>query len=285
MMARKGGLGRGLDALIPRGEEGLASTEVIQVSIEDIQPNPRQPRGRFPEESLEELAESIRVHGVIQPVILSPGRAAGTFFLVAGERRWRAAGIAGLAAIPASVREVTEQQKLLWAVIENIQRSDLNPLDSAEAYRQLSEDFGLTHEEIAERVGKSRTAVSNTLRLQSLPLVAKAALSKDEISEGHARAILSLQNERGQIALLEIILKENLSVRQAEVLAQKYKGEKPPKKEPQPRPPEITALEDQLRTALGTKVTLTSGKKGGTISIHYYSDEELNTLIDRLMAE
>ncbi|MDX1436128.1 MAG: stage 0 sporulation protein J, partial [Anaerolineales bacterium] len=150
---------------------------------------------------------------------------------------------------------------------------------------QLSEDFGLTHEEIAEKVGKSRTAVSNTMRLQSLPLVAKAALSKEEISEGHARTLLSLPNERAQIALLEVILKDNLSVRQAERLAQKYKGEKPPRKEPKPRSPEITSIEDQLRISLGTKVHLTRGRKGGTISIRYYSDEELNSLIDRLTGE
>lgn len=282
-MARKGGLGRGLDALIPRGEEGLTSIEVIQVSIDDIKPNPRQPRGRFPEEPLDELADSIRQHGVIQPVILSPSREPGIYLLVAGERRWKAASIAGLATIPAIIREVTEQQKLLWALVENIQRTDLNALDSAEAYRQLSEDFGLTHEEIAERVGKSRTTVSNTLRLLSLPLVAKAALSKDEISEGHARAVLSLQNEKAQIALLEVILKENLSVRQAEALANKYKGEKPAKKKPKPKSPELASLEEQLRNNLGTKVLLTRGKKGGTISIHYYSDEELNALVDRLL--
>jgi ParB family chromosome partitioning protein len=284
-MVRKSGLGRGLDALIPGGEEALAAMEVIQVPLAQIKPNPRQPRSRFPEEPLDELADSIREHGVLQPILLSPAHEAGSFFLVTGERRWKAARIAGLTTIPALVREVTEQQKLLWALIENIQRSDLNPLDSAEAYRQLSEDFGLTHEEIAERMGKNRATVSNTLRLLSLPLVAKAALSKDEITEGHARAILSLHSDRAQIALLEVILKERLSVRQAEALAQKYKGEKPPRPEVKPKPPEVAALEEQLQNSLGTRVNLRRGKRGGTISIRFYSDEELNALVDRLMNE
>jgi ParB family chromosome partitioning protein len=282
-MVRKSGLGRGLDALIPGGDEAVAGAEVIQVPLDLIKPNPRQPRSRFAEEPLDELADSIREHGVLQPVLLSPAREPGSYYLVTGERRWKASRLAGLATIPAIVREVTEQQKLVWALIENIQRTDLNPLDSAEAYRQLSEDFGLTHEEIAGRVGKNRATVSNTLRLLSLPLVAKAALSKDEITEGHARAVLSLPNERAQIALLEVILKERLSVRQAESLAQKYKGEKPPQPEAKPRPPEVRALEEQLQNTLGTRVVLRRGRKGGTISIRFYSDEELNSLVDRLM--
>ena len=282
-MVRKSGLGRGLDALIPGGDEAVAGAEVIQVPLDLIKPNPRQPRSRFAEEPLDELADSIREHGVLQPVLLSHAREPGSYYLVTGERRWKASRLAGLATIPAIVREVTEQQKLVWALIENIQRTDLNPLDSAEAYRQLSEDFGLTHEEIAGRVGKNRATVSNTLRLLSLPLVAKAALSKDEITEGHARAILSLPNERAQISLLEVILKERLSVRQAESLAQKYKGEKPPQPEAKPRPPEVSALEEQLQNTLGTRVVLRRGRKGGTISIRFYSDEELNSLVDRLM--
>jgi ParB family transcriptional regulator, chromosome partitioning protein len=282
-MARKSGLGRGLDALIPQGEENLVSGAVTEVPIDHIEPNPRQPRTRPVEEALVELAESIREHGVIQPVILSPGRKSNAYYLVAGERRWKAAKLAGLTTVPAIIREVTEQQRLLWALIENIQRADLNPMEAAEAYRQLGEDFGLTHEEIAQRVGKNRATVSNTLRLLGLPLVAKAAITKGVITEGHARALLSLQSEDAQIALLQIILTENLSVRQAEALAQKYKGEKPPPKEPKAVAPELVALEEQLQDALGTRVRLSRNRKGGSITIHFYSDEELNALMDRLL--
>lgn len=282
-MARKSGLGRGLDALIPRGERSLPTSGVTHVSLESISPNPRQPRSRMDEEELAELAHSIQEHGVIQPLIVTRGREADRYFLIAGERRWRAARQAGLHTVPVIVREATEQQRLLWALIENVQRADLSPLESAEAYRQLSEDFGLSHAEIADRVGKSRSAVSNTLRLLKLPLVVQQALTKNHVQEGHARALLGLPTVQAQAAVLQTVMTKGLSVRQTEELVSKYGGKRPQAKSKPPRSPELTALEEKLREALGTRVKLTPGRKGGRLIIHYYSDEELNALVDQIL--
>jgi ParB family chromosome partitioning protein len=284
-MARKSGLGRGLDALIPRGERSLPAAGVVQVSVDLIEPNPRQPRTRLDESELAELAVSIQEHGIIQPVIVTRGREPEKYYLIAGERRWKAAIQAGLETIPALVREATEQQRLLWALIENVQRADLSPLESAEAFRQLSEDFGLSHAEIAIRVGKSRVTVTNTLRLLKLPLVIQQALAKGLIREGHGRALLALPTVQGQTAALQTVLNQALSVRQTEKLVQKLSGQKPA---PRPRPtpsPELIALEERLRDRLGTKVRLTQSRRGGTLIIHYYSDEELNALVDNILGD
>lgn len=284
-MARRTGLGKGLDALIPRSESPATTSDLTQIPIDQIEPNPRQPRVRMDDGELAELAASIREHGVIQPLIVSRGREADKYYLIAGERRWRAARQAGLQRVPAIIREVTEQQRLLWALIENVQRTDLSPLEAAEAYRQLTEDFGLTHEEVATRVGKSRTAVTNTLRLLKLPLVVQQALTKGHIREGHARALLALPTVQAQTAALQTVLTKELSVRQTEKLVQKMTGQKP---EPTARPapaPEILALEEQLRERLGTRVRLTRGRKGGTLIIHYYSDEELDALVELILGE
>ncbi|KPL76037.1 stage 0 sporulation protein J [Ornatilinea apprima] len=285
-MARKGGLGKGLDALIPsQPVEGQTPTQGMAVSIAKIVPNPRQPRQVLREEDLQDLAASIKEHGIIQPLIVSYDAAADTYILIAGERRLKAAAMAGLTAVPVVIRQVNDQQQLELALIENIQRADLSPLETAEAYQHLHNDFGLSHEEIAVRVGKSRVAVTNTLRLLKLPESILKALTLGEISEGHARALLALTSSQAQVAALQTILNQKLTVRQTEELVQKLSGEKPAALPRKPIAPEIKALEEKLRDQLGTRVTMRHGKKGGTLTLHYYSTEELDTLLSILLKE
>jgi len=283
-MSRKSGLGRGLDALIPGGEPA-ARSGVIQIPVDLISPNPRQPRRSFDAGELSELAASMREHGVIQPLIVSDDRQGEGYVLIAGERRLMAAREAGLEQVPAILREADDQQRLELALIENVQRADLNPLEAAEAFRQLAEDFHLSHEEIAARVGKSRAAVTNTLRLLKLEASVQQALIDERIRAGHARALLALPTHQAQEAALKVIVDRDLTVRQTEELVRKLSGQKPSPSPKQVPEPEIVALEERLRASLGTKVRLNRRSKGGTITIHYYSDEELNTLIDRLIEE
>ena len=284
-MARKSGLGRGLDALIPGSEGKQESVGVLEVSVDQIVPNPRQPRSNMDGEELEELAESIREHGVIQPLIVTKEEWGGKYILIAGERRLEAARKAKINKVPVLVREASDQEMLELALIENVQRADLNPLETAEAYRQLSEDFSLSHDEIASRVAKSRVTVTNTLRLLNLTIGVQMALTEAKISEGHARALLGLNSPQAQAAVLQSIVKKGLNVRQTEELVRKLSGEKPiPKEKPEPSP-EIVSLQERLQNSLGTRVNLNHRRNGGTITIHYYSDEELNALIDRLMGE
>jgi ParB family chromosome partitioning protein len=289
-MARRPGLGKGLNALIPESEEtkkdsNLSSDQgIIQIPITQIQPNPQQPRSKIDEEALDELSASIREHGIIQPLIVSKNEDE-VYTLIAGERRWRAAQKAGLTMVPVIERSVSEQGQLELALIENLQRADLTPLEMAEAYHTLSENFSLTHEQIAERVGKSRTSVTNTLRLLNLPDQVKNALAENLISEGHARALLSLSTPNAQRAALSTILNLGLNVRQTEALVKKLSGEKPLSK-PKPAPsPEAQALESRLRNYFGTKVNLNQSKNGGSLVIYYYSDEELNDILDKILPE
>jgi ParB family chromosome partitioning protein len=284
-MPQKTGLGRGLGALIPGGDNVQLGNGVMMVPVEKVLPNPRQPRNMMHPESLEELTLSVREHGVLQPLIVTLGEADGLYILIAGERRLQAARLAGLASVPVLVREATDQQRLELAIIENVQRSDLSALEEAEAYRQLAEDFELSHEGIAARVGKSRVAVTNTLRLLRLPDSVKNALIEKRISEGHARALLALSTPEAQTAALHTVLAQELNVRQTEILVRKLSGENPLPKPKPAVPPDILVLEDRLRSSLGTKVTLRSGRKGGTLTIHYYSNEELDTLTTRLLKD
>ncbi len=284
-MAKKSGLGRGLDALIPTGESPVSESGISQVSTSSIAPNPRQPRSHFDPQELEELSASIRENGIIQPLIITPGQQPGQYILIAGERRLLAARQAGLDTVPVVIRDASEQQLVELALIENVQRADLNPLEAAEAYRQLSEDFSLSHEEIAVRVGKSRVSITNTLRLLKLPQAIQQALVDGRISEGQARALLALPSPQAQEAALVTILKNELTVRQVEELVRKLTGQKPPAAPRPAAPPEITAVEERLRSYLGTKVSLSPRRKGGTLVIHYYSDEELNNLIERILRE
>lgn len=278
----KRGLGKGLDALIPGDLQAEQSNGVQQIAINVITPNPSQPRTEINQNGLEELAKSIQEHGILQPLILTKNPSGNDYTLIAGERRLRAAEIAGLEFVPAIIRDATELEQLEIALIENIQRENLSPVEAALAYQKLNDEFGLSHEAISSSVGKSRTTVTNTMRLLKLPDEILSALQTKEISEGHARALLGLNSKKSQVAVLQTITKNNLNVRQAEELVRKFSGTKPKKQSKElETSPEITSLEDELRTILGTKVTLKNGKKGGTVIIHYYSDEELESLIDR----
>lgn len=286
-MARKGGLGKGLDALIP-GEvtdQSANNNGPMFIHRDLIVPNPHQPRDRMDSEDLEDLANSIREHGILQPLIVSFDPLTGMYTLIAGERRLRASGIAGLEQVPVIVRDVSDQERLELALIENVQRADLSPLETAQAYQELADLFNLSHEEISARVGKSRVSVTNTLRLLKLPDSVLKALSDDTISEGHARALLGLTTSQAQTAALQTVLNQGLNVRQTEELVRKMQGHKPEPVVEKPVDPEIKELEERLQTRLGTKVSLTHGAKGGTVTIHYYSDEELNAIVSSLLEE
>jgi ParB family transcriptional regulator, chromosome partitioning protein len=284
-MTRKTGLGKGLDALIPAGESSLPARDISLLPAEKISPNPRQPRSRFDPEELAELSASIREHGVIQPLIVTRAEQPGQFTLIAGERRLLAARLAGLQEVPVILREASEQQLVELALVENVQRADLGPLEAAEAYRQLAEEFNLSHEEIAARVGKSRTAITNTLRLLKLPPDIQRALAEESITEGHARALLALPTPQAQRAALHTILQHGLNVRQSEELVRKLCGEQPEKPPKPAPPPEVKAIEERLRQRLGTRVTLNRRGDRGQLVIHYYSDEELNALIDLILGD
>ena len=284
-MAHKSGLGRGLGALIPGDEEALLEKGITFVPVASISPNPRQPRKVKRPEELQELTESIRAHGVLQPLIVTRGDREGRYVLIAGERRWNAARLAGLDEVPVIIREATDQERLELAIIENVQRSDLSALEEAEAYRQLAEDFSLSHEAIAARVGRSRVTVTNTLRLLKLPDSVKNALVEGKISQGHARALLALTTPEAQAAALRTVLSHELNVRKTEELVRKLSGEKTAAPSRAVVTPEIHSLEESLRSSLGTRVSLRTTSRGGTITIHYYSQEELDALIARLMGD
>lgn len=283
-MSRRRGLGRGLDALIPSAAEEGAG-DIAQLDVDGIDRNPRQPRRNFDQTDLKDLADSIREHGVLQPLIVARLEGREGLVLIAGERRLEAAKMAGLATVPAVVREATEEQFLVWALIENLQREDLNPIEAAEGYRQLAEDFELSHGAIAERVGKSRSTVSNALRLLNLPPAVQQSVEARTISEGHARALLGLPNPEAQEAALKTVVERELTVRQTEVLVRRLSGKREKRPSEPARSPEEKALEDELRQSLGTKVRLRRSKGGGSLTLHFYSDEELNALVDRLLGK
>ena len=293
-MTTRRGLGKGLGALIPPGDAAAAAGRppagVAEVSVEEIAPNPRQPREAIDAQALAELADSIRTHGLIQPLVLAmaPDGATTRYYLVAGERRWRASQLAGLKAVPAIVKEVTPQGMLELALVENVQRADLNPLEEAAAYQSLVEEFGLTQEVVAARVGKSRVAVANSMRLLRLPDAAKAAVMAGVIREGHARALLGLADDDLIEQGLAVVIENELTVRQTEELVrrtlqrvQEQASEDTPGEEEES--PETRELESRLRDALGTKVNLFRSRRGGRIVIHFYSEEELGSIYDMLV--
>ena len=284
-MARKGGLGKGLDAIIPSKEAAQSESGVTYLPADQIQANPRQPRQAMDDEGLRDLAASIREHGILQPLIVTTDPQTGQYQLIAGERRLRAARLAGLGQVPVLFRQVTDQERLELALIENVQRADLSPLETAEAYLQLHEVFSLSHDEIADQVGKSRTAVTNTLRLLKLAEPVRFALAEGKISEGHARALLGLNSLSAQIAAVQIVISHDLTVRQTEEYVRKLTGIRPQAPKVIQPAPEVEALEEQLRSYLGTRVTLRKGKKGGSLTIHFFSDEELNALVGQIIRE
>ncbi|MCS7087919.1 MAG: ParB/RepB/Spo0J family partition protein [Thermoflexales bacterium] len=293
-MAPKIGLGRGLDALLPANPAGeaQASTQgsIVELPVHEIRANPRQPRMARGQEALnlEELAASIREHGVLQPIIVTRTQGEGApYTLIAGERRWRAAQLAGLTHIPAIIKEVSSREQLELALIENIQRSDLSPLEEANAYQQLINEFGMTQELVADRVGKSRAAVANAIRLLKLPGQIQAALMQGEITEGHARALLGLSSAADQLAVLQEIRSRGLNVRQTEELVRRMTSGTPRSKkiERHEHWREAREYEARLREALQTKVSLQRSRKGGRIVIEFYSDEEFQVLFERLVGE
>ena len=281
-MPARSGLGKGLDALIPGGSGAVSGAGASQVPIDSIAHNPRQPRQSFKESELQELAASIREHGIIQPLVVAPAMG-GTYTLIAGERRLQAARRAGLNRVPVVIRSASDQQLLELALIENVQRADLNPIEEAQAFQHLAREFNLSHEAIAARVAKSRVAVTNTLRLLEASTAVKQALVDSKISEGHARALLTLSSAKAQEIALQRVLNLDLSVRQTELFARKLSGKVPaPKKKPR-RAADVADLERKLRASLGTKVTLKHGRKGGSLTVYYYSSEELDALLERLL--
>ena len=279
---RAHGLGRGLSTLIPQRTVGLAAP--TDIAIDRVRPNPNQPRRRFNEAELATLAESIREHGVLQPILVT--ETIDGYRLVAGERRLRAAAAAGLERIPAVVRQLDDQAQLEVALIENLQREDLDAIEAARGFRRLIDEFGFSPEQIAARVGRARSTVANTLRLLELAPSVQAAIGDRRITEGHGRALGGLSVDH-QDHVLGTVIDQDLSVRQTEELVRRLREPRPPAPETAVAPapgtdPDLERVEEDLRRALGTKVSLARSRRGGRIVIEYYSDEDLGRLYDRL---
>ncbi len=279
-MTQTRGLGRGLSAIIPN------TAGVDEVDIDLIVPNTHQPRASISDNALEDLAESIRQHGVLQPLLVSPGDSQGVYQLIAGERRLRASRMAGLRRVPVVIKDVAAHQRLELALVENLQREDLHPLEEAQAYRRLSDEFSLTQEAIAARVGRSRTSVANAVRLLALSDEIKASLTSREITEGHARALLAIEDAAARRAAWRRVVDGGLTVRQTEELARRPQAVEQSVSAHATAPqqdPEVAALESRLRASLGTKVELRSRPNGrGRLVLHFYSNEELEGLLERL---
>lgn len=279
-MSRKA-LGKGIHAIIPEETQQALAAEARPIRLDEIRPNPFQPR-QDAKENLDELVNSIREHGVLQPVVVRRRR--DGYELVMGERRFRAAGLAGLTEIPAVVRSVDDASMLEMALVENVQRRDLNPMEEALAYQRLATDFGLTHEDIARRVGKDRSTVSNSLRLLSLPFKVRDALAAGQITAGHARALLQLESRREQVELCERIVREGLSVRAVERLCAGSRARRNPPVKPE-RDVFLKQLEESLQEALGTRVVIREPKRAGApgeVAIVYLSTDDLNRIADQI---
>ncbi len=280
MSARATGpaLGRGLSALIPSRDE--RSSGPHEILLAEIHVNPNQPRRDVEHANLEALATSISDHGVLQPILVT--ETLDGYRVVAGERRVQAARLAGLETIPAVVRQLADREQLELALVENVQREDLNPIEEANAFRQLADEFGLTQDDIARQVGRARTTIANTLRLLDLEPGVQLAVADGRLSEGHARALVGLPAIQ-QMHLVSTIVEAGMSVRQAEELARRLREPREPRPAAEGRTdPDLERVEDDLRTALGTKVSVARGRKGGRIVIEYYNDEDLGRLYDRL---
>ncbi|MBW1988602.1 MAG: ParB/RepB/Spo0J family partition protein [Deltaproteobacteria bacterium] len=285
---KKNRLGRGLDALLDLSgdmmEEESGHLPYFLCPVADIRPNRYQPRRTFSEEELAELSQSIQEQGVLQPLLVREDKNGG-YELVAGERRLRAARMAGLSSVPVVVRELTDQQVMFATLVENIQRENLNPLEAAEGYQRLMDEFGLTQEEIAQRVGKKRSTVANLLRLRTLPEKVQKLVADKVLSMGHARAICSLPEREDQESVAAKVAAKGLSVRETEALVKKLL-EAPAQAEPPPPTPEqlhIRRLAEDLSRRLGTKVAIQRKGKKGTLSIEFYKDEDLNRIIELLL--
>lgn len=291
MAASKGrGLGKGLEALfndveINAHDRSSENQEgILFLDINDIKPNSKQPRKNFPDDKIEELARSIETHGIIQPIMVRPSGEG--YEIVAGERRWRAARKASLKQVPCIIRELSEEQNMLVAIIENMQREDLNPMEEAEALNQMITTYGMTQEEVSKSVGKSRPYITNALRLLKLPPEIQSMVVQGDLTNGHARAIAGIKELKRQLHVAGKIVKDGLSVRETEALASKENegtGTKPAKAKARAKNREITDMEEELKTALGTKVAINHGSRRGKIEIEYYSRDELERLLELLM--
>ena len=285
-MGQRKALGRGLNALLGTSDLDGDADQLREIDIDRILPNSHQPRKNFDEASLNELANSIREHGVVQPIVVR-ALEDGFFQLVAGERRWRAAQRAGLLRIPAVIREASEHASLEIALIENLQREDLNPIEEAQAYERLITEFGMTQEEVARRVGKNRTTVSNMLRLLRLPPEVQQWLRENRLTTGHAKALLSLSDLNAILDSAKKIIQGNYSVRQAEMLVSRYSSNAAGKDDSEGAPavvdPNVTAAVHALEQALGTKVTVQESGGKGKIELHFFSFEEMNRLYEGLL--
>ncbi|MFC1633167.1 ParB/RepB/Spo0J family partition protein [Patescibacteria group bacterium] len=284
----KAGLGKGLEALIPKKVDlnvKKIGGGVEEVSVEKIKPNPNQPRKEFNEVELKELADSIKEHGVLQPLVVAPDKAQmGEYFIIVGERRWRAAKLAGLKAVPVIIREVDQQKNLELAIVENIQRTDLNPLEEAQGYAQLRDEFNLTQAQIADKVGKQRTTVANILRLLDLPVAAQKALAAGKITAGHAKIILGQSDTNKQLELLDAILKKKLTVRDSEALLRSTQVKAHTRRQNY-TDPESTKMAQQLSDRLGAKVKLKRSTTGGQLIITWDDIAAGKKILDTLLSQ
>lgn len=279
-MAKKGGLGKGLDAIFhdnARADDGGA----VELNINELEPNRGQPRKEFSEEAMRELADSIAQHGVLQPLLVRP-LLSGGYQIVAGERRWRASRMAGLATVPALIRELTDSEVMQIALIENLQREDLKPLEEAQGYQALMEEFGFTQDEISKSVGKSRPAVTNALRLLNLPEAVRGMLARGDLSAGHARTLLSFKDEAAMLTAAKRVVAEGLSVRELEKMAKKANAEKPEAVRSTRRIRYYDEAELALRDTLNRVVHVGGTKKKGVLSIEFYGEDDLKNLLDEL---
>ncbi len=277
---KKSGLGRGLDALLPELEEDDPQDGQTTLSIHRIDTNPDQPRKNFSEESLRQLAESIATAGILQPILVV--RRGDRFRIVAGERRFRAARLAGLTEVPVIVRDLTEEQQMEIALIENLQREDLNPIEESEAIKNLMDKCGYTQEQAARRLGRSRPAVANSLRLLSLPEMIRRYVADGLLSAGHARVLCGIEDEERQLALCETALREGLNVRALEALASKKSVSPASGKTPPPLSLELKDMQERLTSAFGVKTQISGSEESGRIILSYSSREELEAIYDRL---
>jgi ParB family chromosome partitioning protein len=278
----KKGLGRGLGALITERE--TESSEIKEIMLQDILPNPDQPRKDFDEEKLKELADSIKEHGLLQPILVKPD--GNQYYIIAGERRYRAAELAGLDRISCIVRDCTDQEMTEKALIENIQRSDLSPVEEGLAYARLMNEYGLTQEQVAKRVGKGRPTIANLLRIIQLPPLVLDLLRKESISLGHAKLLLTVDSKEKQEALAEKVILDSLSVRELELLLQQQEDKKAPAvKAKKPKYNSLQDVEEKLRAVFQTRVSVRGSGEKGKIEIEYYSKEELNRLLETWKVE
>ncbi len=278
----KRGLGKGLDALFADNAADDARTPVT-LPLSEIQPNTGQPRKDFDPEALAQLADSIRQHGIIQPLVVRPVVGMDAYQLVAGERRWRAARMAGLSEAPVIIREMDDETVVEVALIENLQREDLNPLEEAEGYRLLQEAYGLTQDQVAAEVGKSRPSVANAMRLLGLPEQVQRLVKSGRLSQGHARTLLALENEEQMLELAQIVMSKGLSVRELERLVRQYQPEK--KKKEKTQNVFATQAAQSLEEVFGRKVKVTTGRGKGYLSLEYHGEEDLQELVKRLCGE